>query len=773
MSRLTDFLKLHIWEIPKDNNEKFNYTKAIADNFDKIDAGLQNAVSKFTEPLSYKGSVLNYKNLPIINTNGDIYTVTSENKNYIWNGTTWEEYASNIDLTPIEEKIITEKTTQVAEELSIPNTAPVNGKLDIKSGKSEQETSTASRNICPTDFEEWESGQYSDTNGEKKDYEGRIRLNRLLKVSPTTTYYFYCSNSTYKFIFRMYDSTGTFVRSIGSLENFTTLTTEDDEYYLGISMWKQDDGYITYEEYQTAFEDGTITPFICLNSETDKTYTEFIPNMPSPDYPSYIRNVGDNINILNNTLTSETRNGITITVNKDKSITINGTATALTVFPLGEVNLVKNNTYTLSGADNGSTSSYRLDMRLSAGGNIYNGWLHAPKDSDNKPTYTMTENITLYPHLRIQSGATINNVIIYPKVEESPIATGYSEYGCGSVGVKVENKNIAYVEVYDKMRNYGNGNFSSNNAYNCYIARVKPNTEYTVSFLGADNNVSNLCYFDKDMKYIKGDPFNVKNPRKFITPDNCEYITIAVMKTTSNFMIEEGNVATDYVEHKEQTVTFPMTKGQLIHKGDYLAEDGIHQVKGTLVLTGEETTWVKGGNDTWSNNAYVFGLTIDDAQKISTNMKYPEVVSSHYKNASDINQVVYGPTNNNYIANMNVAYKNLWILDKRFDALEDFKTYLAEQYAKGTPVTVEYALATETITPYTEEQKEAYYQLQHLLMYEGYTSIECIDEIKPDIQLTYLYNNELNKTYGKKIDTLEARIRQLEQMITSQSEVVE
>ena len=47
-------------------------------------------------------------------------------------------------------------------------------------------------------------------------------------------------------------------------------------------------------------------------------------------------------------------------------------------------------------------------------------------------------------------------------------------------------------------------------------------------------------------------------------------------------------------------------------------------------------------------------------------------------------------------------------------------------------------------------------------MYEGYTNITCIDEIKPDIQLTYYINNELNKTYAKRCDEIEKRVRTLE-----------
>lgn len=49
---------------------------------------------------------------------------------------------------------------------------------------------------------------------------------------------------------------------------------------------------------------------------------------PSPEYPSPIKNVGDDGNLLNNTVISQTKNGVEIVVNEDKSITFNGTCTA-------------------------------------------------------------------------------------------------------------------------------------------------------------------------------------------------------------------------------------------------------------------------------------------------------------------------------------------------------------------------------------------------------------------------------------------------------------
>lgn len=57
--------------------------------------------------LTYKGSVANYSDLSTIENpkDGDIYSVTSENKNYVYANKTWIEYTSEIDFSVINEQI--------------------------------------------------------------------------------------------------------------------------------------------------------------------------------------------------------------------------------------------------------------------------------------------------------------------------------------------------------------------------------------------------------------------------------------------------------------------------------------------------------------------------------------------------------------------------------------------------------------------------------------------------------------------------------------------
>lgn len=57
--------------------------------------------------LTYRGSVTNYSDLSTIENpkNGDIYSVSSENKNYAYGDEGWTEYTPQIDLTEINAQI--------------------------------------------------------------------------------------------------------------------------------------------------------------------------------------------------------------------------------------------------------------------------------------------------------------------------------------------------------------------------------------------------------------------------------------------------------------------------------------------------------------------------------------------------------------------------------------------------------------------------------------------------------------------------------------------
>ena len=164
------------------------------------------------------------------------------------------------------------------------------------------------------------------------------------------------------------------------------------------------------------------------------------------------------------------------------------------------------------------------------------------------------------------------------------------------------------------------------------------------------------------------------------------------------------NKLEEYTQHQSQTITFPLSEGQKLMKGDYLADDGIHHTRKQVELDGTENWYISRGE----SMPYIY---ISDI--------FPETLNAlctRYKVMSRIG------LKNGYFGVS--ASKNIIFYDDNYkDKLEEWKTYLAQQKQAGTPIILEYELAEEVIEPYTEEQQEAYNKLQKVLPYKLVTNI--------------------------------------------------
>lgn len=454
--------------------------------------------------------------------------------------------------------------------------------------------------------------------------------------------------------------------------------------------------------------DCQIKPMIRQASITDNTYEPYGVS-PSPDYHSRIRNIGDNVNL------AEYVEGLWL-----NSVSLKFTNSENTY---GFIAKVKPNTQYII------NKKYAGNRFIVVSSSIY-----PQKDADVvRNIFTPNHNLTQYTFTTQSNEKYIFLGVYYKtdfeteeeelkkaiaevKIEESSIATPYTEYGYGSIDYLARNKNLAFLEFSNKVRGYGNGNLTNSDIYDTYKAIVEENTKYTVSFVGNDNNVSNLCYFDKNMDYIKGEPFNTGNPRILTTPENCKYITLAVNHDITNFMIEKGKINTGFIEHQEKNIHIPLNKGQVIHKDDYIMNNEIHQNRKTIILVGTEN-WVLSNN--YTNNSR-FSLILNDI-KIDA-----KVLSSHFKEG------VGGTDTENIDAAGNNQRLMITIRNSIATTVAQLKEYLAEQYANDTPVTVEYELAEEIVTPLTKEQIEAFYE-QQKAKYVDKMTLTCLNEIEPTL----------------------------------------
>ena len=114
-------------------------------------------------------------------------------------------------------------------------------------------------------------------------------------------------------------------------------------------------------------------------------------------------------NLLQNTTTSQTINGVTFTVNEDGSVTCNGTASNAAWFPVNRsFDLYAPEGRIASIANNGSMSTFY--MNISYIGNV-----------TTSRNYSSTTHQNVYVQLVIAAGYTCDNLTFYPMIRKADI----------------------------------------------------------------------------------------------------------------------------------------------------------------------------------------------------------------------------------------------------------------------------------------------------------------------------------------------------------------
>lgn len=288
------------------------------------------------------------------------------------------------------------------------------------------------------------------------------------------------------------------------------------------------------------------------------------------------------------------------------------------------------------------------------------GYLHKYKIFGNtEQTGTPTPENPIVPS---ECGERTENLFNY----------GENLLSCGSYGQTVIKKNNGlYVDRYVSASAGG------------IIFNFEYNTQYTLSFK-RDGNANVIIYmFDSD---IQGDTFPTNQYNYISIPYNTSQYTFSIadfnVKTVIigvsggstqvntgvyDIMVCIGETPpTKYIPYGYK---LPLTSGSTpvdIYLGGSQATRRIKK----LVLTGNETSWKLVSN-------YYYALIASNV------MLWHACICTHCGHQG----VIGGNTNN-----------ELWIRRAYFpdyQTLEDFKTYLQQQYTNGTPVTVWYVLANE------------------------------------------------------------------------------
>lgn len=293
----------------------------------------------------------------------------------------------------------------------------------------------------------------------------------------------------------------------------------------------------------------------------------------------------------------------------------------------------------------------------------------------------------------------------------------------GSVNEKVQNKNFLNVSSVFEVTGYTSIPISLEANENYVLSANKINTN------GSSNNMLvGLKNEDNTINYIYS--FKTNNltvnftPKKnvvaiLIYSQNGYNQSVGVTSVFYNLMIsKEGG---EYQAHEEQNISFPLAQGQKFMEGDYLADDGVHHVIREQVFNGTEGFGLQYGNE-----YYISVNPICNRNATTIN-----VICNYYKGVSREDLEGMG---NGHIAGSSTYIR---LKDDRFSTLSEFKSWVAEQYANGAPIKIQYKLENEVIDPYTPEQQIAWEQIKALRTYKPVTHINSEDETPANLKIQY------------------------------------
>jgi len=193
---------------------------------------------------------------------------------------------------------------------------------------------------------------------------------------------------------------------------------------MGVNGYMNWDGHLELSWYKKDGIPETVSGSIAtFESVTEVPASQLIVNVePYQSFNGYDHPWvgGAGKNLLPITISSQTYNGITLTVNADGSIKVNGTATALTNFILTSSLALPDGTYVINGCPSGGGSStYRLDVNDGSIG----------QDTGGSATFNVSGGTGIRNvRLRIASGCTVSNLVFWPMIRIAGSSNTFEPY---------------------------------------------------------------------------------------------------------------------------------------------------------------------------------------------------------------------------------------------------------------------------------------------------------------------------------------------------------
>ena len=588
-----------------------------------------------------------------------------------------------------------------------------NSKQEIRSGKNlfDGTISASNRRISTSD-----GGSY-DTTG--------YSISSYIEIEANTNY---VMNKSYSSYYSYYDNNKKYIAG-GELKNNQAIYSKSNAKYIRFDFKTEDLNTIQLEKgiTVTAYEKFGVSPSI--------------------NYPSEVKDVGDNVNEF---LLPETQklHGITYIKNDDGTFNISGTATSDAYFISWiSIEKIKNNTmYTLS-----ANTIENIEFRFEEYAEKQGTWIKqysrlGVTQTTNPITKTVVKGAGTYVRFAIvvSNGTTVNLTNVKVKLEEGSTPTSYSPYGQGSAKIIKCNKNLLdftqltenYLWQCTETINNGIIKIISNSSVGVSFARfnnsliLDTNKTYTISANTSDDFAGFRVLYPLLGEYSDlGEKSLTFKPKESIVR-LVFYVKINKSCTISNIQVEENVTATLYEPHQEQSYIIP-TQQPMRSVGNI--RDTFIKTNGKWYERHYIARKIFDGTEGWmfvdSNTRFAIKITEQrakiDVRNSSSNLT--ECLSNRFVKAA---QASVGKVNNR-IAFSEWSGIQFLYLSKIKDSVAKLKSYLAENETY-----VDYPLEIPLDLECTEEQSKVLEELTYATTYEGTTHIYSTDEISPKLKTT-------------------------------------
>lgn len=369
----------------------------------------------------------------------------------------------------------------------------------------------------------------------------------------------------------------------------------------------------------------------------------------------------------------------------------------------------------------GSTSTWKeVDFETSSDMLIGSTSVDA---TSSKMTGTIHGNIEIVgralfiPCKRISDGVigyydTYTDIFYAPTIG-NPVAGDYDVSNISNIQVDyndtvtVRSKNLNKGVLEHKgYTSIGNKSDSSTFCGSQHKFKVREGEKYTVSFGDLPDGVSGVFIntWKTDDTWNSRQAISATNKLTYIIPQGVGYVNFTLYKTggitigeNSWMQVEYGAEATDYEPYAIYSTAdaeLLLSTGKHSDTQDIISGVVTRNVC-VKVLNGTEK-WTKATNQSADGHA-VFYVAIDDRANNDTSLK---LLSSHYSFRGTVSYSVLQSGE----MSITQTTKNVYFDGGDNSSTDEWKNYIAEQYASGTPVIVIYALAEPSIENVTRQQ---------------------------------------------------------------------